>query len=107
MTGTYYTDITHYLDMDGNIVSEMPGPAKKLASFLALIIDATSALDDENFHDIGIRCRKRKCEGTILSRKDIETECLIWHCHLCGHNGVISNWQGTRWNKGKKDENHM
>lgn len=42
MRGTYVTDIKHYLDPDGEIVSTMPAPAKKLASFLVLLIDAVT-----------------------------------------------------------------
>lgn len=41
MKQTYVTDITHYLDETGEL-AEMPGPARKLASLLVLLIDATS-----------------------------------------------------------------
>ena len=39
MSGTYVTDITHYLDDDGELPTELPSPARKLASFLVLVID--------------------------------------------------------------------
>ncbi len=42
MSGTCVTDITHYLDDDGELSAEMSGPARKLASFLVLVIDAAS-----------------------------------------------------------------
>jgi hypothetical protein len=105
MTGTYFTDITHYLDETGEFVPGMPGPAIKLASFLALIIDETSEAGKENFNETGIRCSKRKCKGVVLSRIEIETGEIIWHCGLCGHNGVISNWKGTKWDQSVKSKN--
>jgi hypothetical protein len=24
---------------------------------------------------------------------------ISWSCPDCGHNGVIRNWQGTKWNQ--------
>ena len=38
MSNTYVTDITHYLDKNGEL-AEMPGEARKLASFLVLLIE--------------------------------------------------------------------
>ena len=46
MSGTYVTDITHYLDDEGELPEEMPGPARKLASFLVLLIDAVTQTKD-------------------------------------------------------------
>ena len=40
--GTYVTDITHYLDDQGEVSAEMPREARQLASFLVLVIDAAS-----------------------------------------------------------------
>ena len=98
MTGTYVTDITHYLDESGNL-AEMPSAASKLASFLVLIIDATSLQCSEVFTDTEIPCRSKGCFGEILSRFDPETEEIIWHCPNCGHNGIIRHWQKTKWDQ--------
>ena len=42
MAETYVTDITHFLDVTGELRADMPEPARKLASFLVLLIDAVS-----------------------------------------------------------------
>lgn len=95
--GTYITDITHYLDSTGEMPTDLPQEAASLASFLALIIDGTTETGSSVFNEIGLRCRKDGCTGSILSR--LESKEIIWHCALCGHNGIISNWQNTKWNQ--------
>jgi hypothetical protein len=54
MGGTYITDITHYLGKDGEL-AEMPGEARKLASFLVLLIDVTTQAFPASDHDTHIR----------------------------------------------------
>jgi predicted RNA-binding Zn-ribbon protein involved in translation (DUF1610 family) len=100
MSGTFVTDITHYLDATGEL-AEMPGPARKLASFLVLLIDATSQVCPVSDHDTNIRCRKDACTGSIRTSLISINEEIVWHCPNCGHNGVIRNWQGTKWNQAK------
>ena len=97
--GTYITDITHFLDATGEMPADLPKPAASLASFLTLIIDATTGKGSSVFDEIGLRCRAEKCTGSILSR--LESEEIIWHCPICDHNGIIRNWQATRWNQRK------
>ena len=101
MSGTYVTDITHYLDDTGEL-AEMPGPARKLASFLVLLIDeATQAVPADDYNT-RIRCRKTACTGSIrASLASVEGE-ISWHCPDCSHNGVIRNWQGTKWNQRRR-----
>ena len=99
MTDTYVTNITHFLDGQGNLVKKMPGPAKKLACFLVLIIDAVTLDYSDVFIDTKIPCRKKGCLGEILARCDPEAEDILWHCTNCSHNGVIRNWQHTNWDQ--------
>lgn len=99
--GTYVTDIRHYLDESGEI-ARMPGPARKLASFLALLIEAATGTASEHYHDSGIRCRTRACRGTILTRVPPNQSEITWHCPACGHHGVIRNWQATKWNQHRR-----
>lgn len=56
-TGTYITDITHFLDEAGEMPADLPQPAASLASFLVLIIDATTKTGSSDFDEIGLRCR--------------------------------------------------
>ncbi len=98
MSGTYVTDITHYLGNDGEL-AEMPGEARKLASFLVLLIDITTQVFPAHDHDTRIRCRTDTCTGSIrasMASKDGE---IVWRCPKCGHNGIIRNWQGTKWDQ--------
>jgi hypothetical protein len=101
--GTYVTSITHYLDDDGELLS-LPGPARKLASFLALLIEAATGTESEHYHDSGIRCRTKACRGTILTMVPSNQTEITWHCPACGHNGVIRNWQATKWNQNRRME---
>lgn len=39
---TYVTDLQHYLDGEGEIVTQMPEEARQLASFFALLVDEVS-----------------------------------------------------------------
>jgi hypothetical protein len=97
VSATYVTDITHYLDETGE-VAQMPGPARKLASFLTLLIEAATDADPAGEHDCGIRCRATACRGTIRTSLPPGHDEISWHCQVCGHNGVIRNWTNTKWN---------
>ncbi len=96
MSGTYVTDITHYLDDDGELPAELPSPARKLASFLVLLIDSVTQDIPARAHDTHIRCRQDGCTGSIRASMNDE---ISWSCPDCGHNGVIRNWRGTKWNQ--------
>jgi len=100
MSGTYVTDITHYLDERGELAT-MPSPAKKLANFLVLVIDSATSVGSTNYDDTGIRCRAEGCSGSVLSRLTEDAKEIHWHCPICGHNGVIRNWQNTKWDRRK------
>ncbi len=95
--GTYVTDITHFLNETGEMPADLPKPAASLALFLVRIIEATTETDFSLFDEIGLHCPIKKCTGSILSR--LEQEDIIWHCTACEHNGVIRNWQATKWNR--------
>ena len=101
--GTYVTDITHYLDEAGELLP-LPGPARKLASFLTLLIEAATATASAHYHDSSIRCRTKACRGTILTMLPQNADEIAWHCPACGHNGIIRNWRDTKWNQLKGSE---
>ena len=98
MPRTYVTDLQHFLDDQGDL-AEMPNQAKQMAAFLVLIIDAITPEAPEDFVESGVRCRARKCTGEILARLDPGDEVITWHCPACGQNGVVRNWQGTKWDR--------
>lgn len=97
--GTYVTDITHYLDDQGEVSPDMPREARQLASFLVLVIDAASRTVPSDNQDINIRCRKANCTGSIRASLASANDEIGWLCPNCGHNGVIRNWQDTKWNQ--------
>jgi hypothetical protein len=101
--GTYVTDITHYLDEASELLP-LPGPARKLASFLTLLIEAATGAASVHYHDSGIRCRTKACMGTVLTMLPHNGDEIAWHCPACGHSGVIRNWQDTKWNRLKGSE---
>ncbi len=101
--GTFVMDITHFLDEHGELAS-MPAPARKLASFLVLLIEAATQAFPQRDHDTGIRCRIRGCEGSMRTSLSSPEEEITWHCPACGHHGIIRNWDNTRWNQWKRKE---
>ncbi|MDR3636964.1 MAG: hypothetical protein P4L84_24380 [Isosphaeraceae bacterium] len=102
---TYVTDITHYLDETGE-VAPMPGPARKLASFLTLLIEAATGAPSPAGNDSGIRCRTKACRGSIRTSLPSSRNEISWHCPICGHNGVIRNWNNTKWNQLNHPDEH-
>ena len=101
---TIVTDITHFLDEDGN-VAELPKPAMMLIQFLGKIIKAVSLDVNSPIVAPELRCYERSsevdCDGDIeawaLQRGNIE-----WYCDSCGENGMISNWETSPWDVSKK-----
>ena len=106
MNGTYVTDITHYLDEAGEL-AEMPAPARELASFLVLLIDATTQALPADDVDTRIRCRTEACTGSIRSTLPSMEDEISWFCPDCGHHGVIRNWQGTKWNQRRQESDRQ
>lgn len=99
MAKTYVTNITDFLDKAGEL-AEMPRAARKMASFLVLLIDATTEALPVREFDTRIRCKTTRCQGSIRSLLHFPDE-ITWRCPDCGLNGVIRNWEGTKWDHTK------
>ncbi len=99
MGRTYVTDITHFLDGSGEIQSAIPKDARKLASFMVLIIEKVTLEFPETSEgvDTGIRCFARGCHGEIIGALDGVQDPVQWYCLGCGRQGTISNWQKSKW----------
>jgi hypothetical protein len=95
----FISNLTHYLDPDGNIAKEMPKSARELASFQSLIVDAATKDYDPPIMATEIRCRKKKCTGTI--ELFFDDEIIEWWCTDCNEAGRISGWQGSKWDNRK------
>lgn len=101
MADTWITDISHFLDEEGEII---PGPprARKLAEYLTAIIVMASFPEPEYPPEYLVRCRRRPnrkpCREEIVGFVDPETDDIVWMCPACGDRGLTCNWRGTMWN---------
>ena len=84
--------------------SSPASPARKLASFLTLLIEAATAAPSAGEHDSGIRCMAKACHGAVRTSLPPGYDEIYWHCQTCGHNGVIRNSINTKWNQLKRVE---
>jgi hypothetical protein len=107
MGNTWISNIRHFLDDDGEIPYDLPGPAYQLASYFGSIVEAVTSRGKIKMYETGIRCRRRpsrkRCHGEVLALIDGKSNFEIkWECPVCNDNGIISGWQGTLWDKSKK-----
>ena len=91
----------HFQDESGNIPKQMPKQARELASFLALIVDATTKNIPFTLTQTDIRCFEKGCQGLIKSEVLKVNNEIHWVCSKCQNEGVISEWQKTKWNNTK------
>jgi len=99
---TFVVDMRHFLT-DQGAIAEMPGPARRLAEYIAMIVaDATGFLVREGGGE-GVKCRCRPgrepCPGVIETDFEPETDRIVWWCPECGESGFIDNWKGTLWDR--------
>ena len=65
----FITNITHLLNHQGDIATEMPQEARELASFLTFIIEAATDFNSKAWgFETGVRCNQKDCQGIINSR---------------------------------------
>jgi len=94
------SNISHFLNPHGNIVRDMPSEARELASFLTLIIEATTDFESESGFSTELPCNDKECSGTTHSRLLIEKDHEIyWWCSKCKEEGIITEWEGTHWDQ--------
>ena len=99
----YITNIQHLLEASVIMPEVMPNEATELIGFLPLIIDTTTKNLPTSLTTTDIRCFKRGCSGTIKTALNPQSEEIHWYCPDCENEGLINNWQGTKWdNRFKK-----
>lgn len=98
----YISNMTHFINEEGNIPKTSPKEAIEFANFHALIVDATTMHARYDFYPTDIRCFNRNCEGDIQSEIIEENYKIHWFCPECGKEGYISEWEETRWNNLKQ-----
>ncbi len=87
------SDLHHFLDLpEGS-----PAPAQRLAGHLAAIVQAGTSGDANVAWMTALPCRRRPgnraCSGRLISSRPEPTAAIRWHCHACGDEGIISNWE--------------
>lgn len=100
----YITNLAHFIDDSGNIAKQMPKSARELASFFSLIVDVTTRNKPTTLTSTDIRCPEDGCYGLVKTSLRLATNEINWFCPDCEAEGVIINWQETRWDNsvGKK-----
>ncbi len=92
------TNIQHFMDGD-NIVDDLPDEVQELVQFLTKVIEAsTEAYDDSIPSAFVSSCRNDKlCEGDIITWISLDDDQIHWGCTDCDDSGIITGWEGTRW----------
>lgn len=103
MGDTWITAMVHF-DWTDAESERIPGPAQRLAEYLGSIV-AASVGPHRDARITQIQCRRRpgrkRCEGRLVSAIVPDElhggDAIEWQCPLCGDNGLITEWEGTRW----------
>jgi hypothetical protein len=61
------------------------------------VIDATTITLPTTLTSSDIRCFAKGCHGIVKTSFNHKNEEIHWYCPDCDNEGMISNWQGTRW----------
>ncbi|MGH9114052.1 MAG: hypothetical protein ACRDZN_17385 [Acidimicrobiales bacterium] len=89
----YVSDLRHFLDLPDDV----PGPARRMAERLTLIVRAATAGDAGAAWVSAITCdrrpRRRLCAGHLAVRRTDVPPSIAWRCTSCGDEGVISGWE--------------
>jgi hypothetical protein len=91
----FVSDLRHFLDMP----EDVPGPARRMAEHLTLIVRAATAGQGGQPWVSALPCRRRPgrrpCPGHFaLYRADVPPS-IDWRCTACGDDGVIRGWEGS------------
>jgi len=104
MGDTWVIDMSHF-DYPEKDAYKFSKPALKLWAYFGSIVDGTVGRPPFK-RTAGIHCRRRPkrvpCSGVIESELHPNGNELRWWCPVCGDNGRISNWEGTRWDPERK-----
>jgi hypothetical protein len=89
----FVSDLRHFLDLP----DDAPGPARRIAEQLSLIVRAATAGDAGLPWVSALGCRRRPgrtaCPGHIAVYRSDVPPSIEWRCTACGDEGVISGWE--------------
>jgi hypothetical protein len=97
----YITNIQHLLDASVKMQKEMPKEVRDLIGFLKLVINTTTKILPHTLTTTDIPCFRKSCDGLIKTALRLSNEEIHWYCPKCENEGIISGWQGTKWDNRK------
>jgi hypothetical protein len=100
----FVVDMRHYLDEEtGDLPEAIPERVVSLAVFFGAIVAWVTDHIPEGDWLTNMPCRRspgrRRCRGAIVAKLDRASGHIIWHCPLCGDNGLIHGWEDTPWDR--------
>lgn len=97
---TMVTNLRHFLDENGEVPDLTP-EAEVLLAFLGQVVEAATLSYDKPISLAGELCRAvlkgDPCRGEVEVWVYAENNQIGWECLECGDDGVITNWEGTKW----------
>jgi hypothetical protein len=99
---TWVVDMRHYVDEATEDLPEgIPERVLSLAVFFGSIVAWVTDCLPEGHWLTNVPCRprpgRRRCRGEIVAELDRPSGQIVWHCPLCGDNGLIHGWEDTPW----------
>ena len=89
----FVSDLRHFLDLPDDV----PGPARRMAERLAMIVRAATAGDTGTKWVSALTCDRRPgrrpCSGHLAVLRTDVPPSIAWHCTSCSDEGVISGWE--------------
>ena len=95
----YITNIKHLANASVKMTEEMPSEVRELFEFLTLVIVTTTTALPKTLTLTDVKCIGKSCDGLIKTALRPDTEEIHWYCPECEREGLINNWQGTRWDQ--------
>lgn len=98
----YINNFQHLLDASEKMSDEMPEGVRELIGFLTQIIDTTTTNISHTLTTTNVRCFEKGCSGLIKTALRPDTGEIHWYCPECENEGVVSDWQKTKWDNSNK-----
>jgi hypothetical protein len=105
MKYSWKTDMSQYLDEQGDLHPSITRSSLILAGYFGRIISAATRQATFGPFCSGIKCRRRPhrkpCPGRIeiIYVDHLGDGSIFWHCHECGDKGRIYGWVGSCWDE--------
>jgi len=98
------TNIQHF--MNGNVeADDLPADALALFNFLTTIIEEVTEDTDEAYPSSTVSaCRNVSnpgCNGDVVAWVSHDGGHIHWGCTDCEDEGMITHWEGTKWDQRK------